>query len=64
MLFHTGLHDQYHRSTDDVDLINLDGMVTIGGMLLGVLRELATDPTRPVFTPSVREPRVVALRSR
>lgn len=62
MLFHTGLHDQYHRSSDDVDLISLDGMVTIGEMLVGVLRELATDPTRPVFTPSVRHLRLVPLR--
>jgi hypothetical protein len=61
MLFHTDLHDQYHQSSDDVELINLDGMVAIGDMLLGVLHELANDPTRPEFTPSVVTPRVVPL---
>ena len=37
LFFFTGLHPDYHRTSDEPDLINRDGMITIGEMVLGVI---------------------------
>ena len=44
LMFHTGLHDDYHRPSDDVEKLNLAGMQRIVRLLCGVLFELANRP--------------------
>lgn len=46
---HTGVHDQYHRETDDADLIDADGMTRVVRMLFGVSYDLAEDKQCPQF---------------
>ncbi|MFM9023727.1 MAG: M20/M25/M40 family metallo-hydrolase [Planctomycetaceae bacterium] len=41
VMFHTGLHDQYHRPSDDVHLVNVDGIEPVARLTLGFVRELA-----------------------
>jgi hypothetical protein len=40
----TGLHQEYHTTADDVDLLNLDGLRTVGGFLMTLLWAVATEP--------------------
>jgi hypothetical protein len=47
--FFTGLHKEYHRPTDVVDLINFDGMKKIADMVEDLAREIWTDEARPEF---------------
>lgn len=51
---HTGLHDQYHRETDDSDLINSDGMAHVTRLLFGVTYDLAEDVEHPKFRAACR----------
>ena len=55
VMFHTGLHDQYHRPADDVHLVNLDGIPPVVRLALGFVRGVADDlgPPRP-FRPESR----------
>jgi C-terminal processing protease CtpA/Prc len=43
-MFHTGLHDQYHRPSDDVQLINFDGIEPVARLTLDFVNALANDP--------------------
>jgi hypothetical protein len=52
--FFTGLHDEYHRPEDDVDLINFDGMVRIGELAIRALNRLAVMPETPPLTGAYR----------
>ena len=47
--FFTGLHDDYHRPSDDFDKINLQGMERITGMVTDLTDRIATDTNRPSF---------------
>ncbi|MGN6546038.1 MAG: M20/M25/M40 family metallo-hydrolase, partial [Aureliella sp.] len=47
--FFTGLHNDYHRPSDDVDKINVAGMVRISRMVTDIVREIAESPARPQF---------------
>ncbi|QDV56988.1 M20/M25/M40 family metallo-hydrolase [Rosistilla oblonga] len=47
--FFTGLHNDYHRPSDDFDKINLIGLTRITDMVTEATREIATEPQRPVF---------------
>jgi hypothetical protein len=47
--FFTGLHKQYHRPTDVVDLINFEGMNKIVDMTEDLARIIWTDEARPEF---------------
>jgi Zn-dependent M28 family amino/carboxypeptidase len=46
LAFFTGLHGDYHSPSDDVMLLDLDGMLTIGNLAIGVVTDLLlrTDP--------------------
>jgi len=44
LMFHTGLHDQYHRPSDDVQLVNFDGIEPVARLALDFLIALADDP--------------------
>ncbi len=45
--FFTGLHNDYHRPSDDFERVNLDGMARIANMVTDVVRELSTQTERP-----------------
>ncbi|QDV71406.1 Aminopeptidase YwaD precursor [Rosistilla carotiformis] len=47
--FFTGLHNDYHRPSDDFDKINLIGLTRITDMVTEATREIATESQRPVF---------------
>jgi hypothetical protein len=47
VMFHTGLHDQYHRPSDDAHLVNLEGIEPVARLALGFVREIAADPGPP-----------------
>jgi hypothetical protein len=55
VMFHTGLHDQYHRPADDAHLVNLDGIEPVVRLALGFVTAIATDPGPPrPFSPECR----------
>jgi C-terminal processing protease CtpA/Prc len=54
LLFHTGVHKDYHRSTDLAKFINRRGMMEITRMVFGVVYELANGPTTPAFRAAAR----------
>jgi Zn-dependent M28 family amino/carboxypeptidase len=50
MGFFTGLHNEYHRPGDDIELIDFTGMVRIGNLSLRVLSRLTVTPSPPPLT--------------
>jgi hypothetical protein len=42
--FFTGTHENYHKPSDDADLINYDGMVAVYSYILNVIIDLDTEP--------------------
>ena len=44
VMFHTGLHDQYHRPSDDVQLVNFEGIEPVARLTLDFVNALANDP--------------------
>ena len=49
LFFFTGLHNDYHRPTDDFDKIDFGGMVRITDMVSDAAREFATADTVPQY---------------
>ena len=47
--FFTGFHDQYHQHTDDVELINGDGLGEIGDFVVRLVIDLMVAPRAPTF---------------
>jgi len=55
LMFHTGLHDQYHRPSDDVELVNFAGMEPVMRLVAGFTLAVADDPApAPAFRPEAR----------
>jgi len=54
LLFHTGMHQDYHRTSDVAKFINSRGMMKITRMLFGVVYDLANGPTTPTFRTDAR----------
>jgi Zn-dependent M28 family amino/carboxypeptidase len=52
IFFFTGLHEQYHRPTDEVDLIDLDKITRISRLGFRVGHAVANDPNRPQWVPA------------
>lgn len=48
---HTGLHDDYHRPSDDVEKLNVEGIRSIAQYLVDRLTSLAEIDTMPAFRP-------------
>ena len=46
---HSGLHDDYHRPSDDVEKLNLDGMRHVSRFVCGLVHDLANEPSPPGF---------------
>ena len=53
-MLHTGLHSDYHRPSDDVEKLNIDGMQRIARLLFGLTIEVADLPELPKFREAVR----------
>jgi len=49
MMLHTGLHDQYHRPSDDVNLVNFAGIAPVVRLTLALAVGMADAPERPEF---------------
>lgn len=49
LMVHTGLHDDWHRPSDDVDTINLEGSSAIARLLFAMVVQAANQPERFVF---------------
>lgn len=47
--FFTGTHGDYHRPSDDVEKLNLDGMRRITQLVAGMAVEIAEAPQRPTY---------------
>ena len=45
--FFTGLHNEYHRPSDDFELIDLDGMARVVDMVTGAAHTISVQPERP-----------------
>jgi hypothetical protein len=54
LMAHTGLHGDYHRPSDDVEKLNVEGMQRVARLLLGVITTLADQPELPKFRDAVR----------
>jgi hypothetical protein len=50
LFFHTGTHSEYHTPLDDIELIDLDGMMTLGDMAASLAANLALRSQRPTFS--------------
>lgn len=51
LMFHTGKHADYHKSSDDVDKINVDGIRDISQFVLRLAAAAANAETLPKFRP-------------
>ena len=49
LFLHTGLHDDYHRPSDDVEKLNVDGIRQVSAYLLEQLSKLADVDELPAF---------------
>lgn len=54
VMLHTGLHDQYHRPSDDIELVNNDGIRDVAGLTLALAVTVANGAERPTFRPEAR----------
>lgn len=54
VMFHTGLHAQYHRPSDTAKLINNTGMAQITRLLFAVVYDLAERSAGPAFRAGAR----------
>ncbi|MFM7136523.1 MAG: M20/M25/M40 family metallo-hydrolase [Planctomycetota bacterium] len=54
LMLHTGLHDQYHRPSDDVELVNVAGIPLVSRLALALIREQADAPQPLAFRSASR----------
>jgi aminopeptidase YwaD len=57
LAFFTGVHGDYHRASDDVEHLNLEGLHSITRVVRQVVDDLADRPARVAFDPRQFEPR-------
>lgn len=56
VMFHTGLHPEYHRPSDDAHLLNYSGIEQVSQLVFGLVHELGNEPQLTSFrTASRRE---------
>ena len=55
LMFHTGLHKDYHRPSDDAHLINNEGVERVGRLCFLTLEQLANSPERKAFRLTSRQ---------
>ena len=49
LFLHTGLHEQYHRPSDDADQISYDGLTTITKLMVGLTHRAACQAALPAY---------------
>jgi hypothetical protein len=54
VMFHTGLHDDYHRPSDDVERVNFDGLQATARLVFNTLTELSAAESLPPFRDASR----------
>jgi hypothetical protein len=54
VMLHTGLHDQYHRPSDDIHLVNNDGIRDVAGLTLALAVTVADAGETPTYRPEAR----------
>jgi hypothetical protein len=54
LFFYTGEHPDYHKPTDDVERINVDGMVAITDFVTDIVSRLDDAATRPSYRETTR----------
>ena len=54
LMFHTGLHDDYHRPSDDAHLVNSEGMQSAARLLFRVVLSLTEEDQLASFRPECR----------
>ncbi len=54
IMLHTGLHDEYHRPSDDVQTVNFAGIEPVTRLTLAVVQAMADAPVAPAFRPECR----------
>lgn len=54
LMLHTGLHDYYHRPTDDAERINREGVQAVSQLLFRVAHEIAEGEMAPEFRAASR----------
>jgi hypothetical protein len=54
MMFHTGLHEDYHRPSDDAHKINSGGIERVGRLLFNATMALADEPAGRIFRQASR----------
>lgn len=54
LMFHTGLHGDYHRPSDDVEKLDYSGMQRLAQVLFGLVRQLADEPRLAPFRSAAR----------
>jgi hypothetical protein len=55
LFFFTGLHNDYHRPSDDFDKINFTGLTRITDITSSVVSDLATRQSRPQYAATQRD---------
>ncbi len=55
LMFHTGLHGDYHRPSDDAHKINRDGLEAVTRLMFEVLDAVAQESTSIAFRPASRQ---------
>jgi S1-C subfamily serine protease len=53
-MFHTGLHGDYHRPSDDAHLVNHEGLATIAKMVFEFVVRMADEEHIPTFREAAR----------
>jgi hypothetical protein len=54
VMLHTGLHDDYHRPSDDVEKLNFDGVARVSQLMLAMVLEAANADSLPAFRAASR----------
>jgi len=54
VMLHSGLHDDYHRPSDDVEKINIEGVEQSSRLLFSLVHDLATRDELPPFRSASR----------
>ncbi len=63
LMLHSGLHDDYHRPSDDAEKVNAPGMQRVARLMLGFAHDLANGEALPTATIEAIRKELLGLRS-
>ncbi|MEX2187131.1 MAG: M20/M25/M40 family metallo-hydrolase [Pirellulales bacterium] len=55
VMLHTGLHEDYHRPSDDIERLSVDGMQRVTRLMLSLVLDAANADALPAFRSSARQ---------